>query len=101
MKTIMLSMILVKVCVGSDWYVCYYVSPVCSLSLSLSPVLGAIVSEDSVRVCPSMKSRRGWVWSKNSLSASHWFVDVTLKVTGRVKSGADGMVRLWYYKRCI
>ena len=32
------------------------------------------------------------MWSKNPLSAAHWYLDITLKVTGRVKSGADGMV---------
>lgn len=59
--------------------------------------LGSIPSDESIRVCPSIKSRRGWVWSKNPLSASHWFVDVSVKVTGLLKSGADGMVSFFSF----
>ena len=34
----------------------------------------------------------GWIWSKNSLSAENWLLDVKLRVTGRGRVGADGMV---------
>ena len=43
-------------------------------------------------MCPSIKSRKGWVWAKNAYSHPHWMIDVSLKVTGRLKHGADGMV---------
>lgn len=55
----------------------------------------AIPSEDQVRVCPSIKSRRGWVWTKERFSSANWMVDVTLRVTGRLKNGADGMA-IWF-----
>ena len=45
-----------------------------------------------MRVCPSIKSRKGWVWTKNVYAQPHWMVDVTVRVTGRLKHGADGMV---------
>jgi hypothetical protein len=35
----------------------------------------------------------GWIWSKNPLSADHWVLDIKLRVTGRGRVGADGMVR--------
>ncbi len=35
----------------------------------------------------------GWIWSKNTLTADHWLLDVKLRVTGRGRVGADGMVR--------
>jgi hypothetical protein len=35
----------------------------------------------------------GWIWSKNPLTADHWLIDVKLRVTGRGRVGADGMVR--------
>ena len=54
---------------------------------------GCIPSDEQVRVCPSMKSRRGWIWAKQPFSHGHWMVDVSLRVTGRLKTGADGMVR--------
>ncbi len=53
---------------------------------------GAIPSDDSIRVCPSVKSRRGWVWSINPLTANNWMVDISMRITGRLKNGADGMV---------
>lgn len=54
-----------------------------------------IPSDDQVRVCPSIKSRRGWIWTTGSFSAKHWMVDITLRVTGRLKTGADGMA-IWF-----
>jgi hypothetical protein len=35
----------------------------------------------------------GWIWSKNPLIADQWLLDVKLRVTGRGRVGADGMVR--------
>jgi len=32
------------------------------------------------------------VWSKEKYSADNWMIDVTTKITGRLKTGADGMV---------
>ncbi len=55
-------------------------------------ISGAIASDESIRVCPSVKSRRGWVWSVNPLAADHWMMDISMRITGRLKNGADGMV---------
>ena len=57
--------------------------------------IGAIPSDDSVRVCPSIRSRRGWVWTKNPFNHAHWMIDISLRVTGRLKNGADGMVNMF------
>ena len=35
----------------------------------------------------------GWIWSKNTMTADNWLLDVKLRVTGRGRVGADGMVR--------
>ncbi len=43
-------------------------------------------------MCPSVKSRKGWVWSVNPLVANDWMVDMSMRITGRLKNGADGMV---------
>lgn len=45
-----------------------------------------------MRVCPSIKSRKGWVWTKNAYNKTNWMIDVATRVTGRLKHGADGMV---------
>jgi hypothetical protein len=34
----------------------------------------------------------GWIWSKNTMTADNWLLDVKLRVTGRGRIGADGMV---------
>ena len=71
------------------------------LKLLLSYDSGSIPSEESVRVCPSIKSRKGWVWTKNAFSHPHWMIDVSVRVTGRLKHGADGMVsRAWWELCC-
>ena len=70
-----------------------YITPeTFTLSPALSLLPGCIPSDDQVRVCPSIKSRRGWIWTKSSFSSSHWMVDLSVRVTGRLKTGADGMV---------
>ncbi|CAF2094314.1 unnamed protein product [Rotaria magnacalcarata] len=55
----------------------------------------AIASDEQVRITPSIRSQRGWIWSKNTLSVDHWLLDVKLRVTGRGRVGADGMA-IWF-----
>eukprot|EP00731_Ephydatia_muelleri_P017802 Em0010g900a len=55
----------------------------------------AIASEDQVRVCPSIRSRKGWVWANEIYTGGNWMVDVTLRVTGRLRNGADGLA-IWF-----
>jgi hypothetical protein len=35
----------------------------------------------------------GWIWTKNAMTADNWLLDVKLRVTGRGRVGADGMVK--------
>ena len=55
--------------------------------------LGAIASDDQVRVTPSIRSQRGRIWSKTPLTADNWLLELKLRITGRGRVGADGMVR--------
>ena len=55
--------------------------------------LGAIASDDQVRVTPSIRSQRGRVWSKTPLTADNWLLELKVRITGRGRVGADGMVR--------
>ncbi|CAF1354829.1 unnamed protein product [Adineta steineri] len=55
----------------------------------------AIASDDQVRVTPSIRSQKGWIWSNNPLTADHWLLDIKLRVTGRGRVGADGMA-IWF-----
>ena len=68
-----------------------------SLSLSLSlffpPIPDAIPSADQVRITPSLRSQRGSVWTKNKVNFEHWQAEVTFRVSGRGRMGADGLVR--------
>ncbi|XP_051866183.1 protein ERGIC-53 [Pristis pectinata] len=55
----------------------------------------AIPSADQVRITPSLKSQKGSVWTKNKLSFENWEIEVTFRVTGRGRVGADGLA-VWY-----
>lgn len=53
----------------------------------------AIPSADQVRITPSLRSQRGSVWTKNKVNFDHWEAEVTFRVSGRGRMGADGLVR--------
>lgn len=56
----------------------------------------AIASSDQLRIAPSMRSRKGIAWNKRPMSESENFqIDVSLKITGQGRIGADGMA-IWY-----
>ncbi|XP_075040892.1 protein ERGIC-53 isoform X2 [Mixophyes fleayi] len=55
----------------------------------------AIPSADQIRITPSLKSQKGSVWTKSSPSFENWEVEVTFRVTGRGRIGADGLA-IWY-----
>lgn len=64
-----------------------------TLSPSLLSLLDAIPSADQVRITPSLRSQRGTVWTKNKVNFEHWEAEVTFRVSGRGRMGADGLVR--------
>ncbi|XP_004601758.2 protein ERGIC-53 isoform X1 [Sorex araneus] len=55
----------------------------------------AIPSSDQIRIAPSLKSQKGSVWTKTKAAFENWEVEVTFRVTGRGRIGADGLA-LWY-----
>jgi len=55
----------------------------------------AIASEESVRITPSLRSQKGMIWSKEPTNFDWWEVDLTFRVTGRGRIGADGLA-FWY-----
>ncbi|XP_072920283.1 protein ERGIC-53 isoform X2 [Hemitrygon akajei] len=55
----------------------------------------AIPSADQVRITPSLKSQKGSVWTKSILSFENWEIEITFRVTGRGRVGADGLA-VWY-----
>ncbi|XP_014425721.2 protein ERGIC-53 [Pelodiscus sinensis] len=55
----------------------------------------AIPSADQIRITPSLKSQRGSVWTKNKSIFQYWEVEVTFRVTGRGRIGADGLA-IWF-----
>ncbi|XP_069820914.1 protein ERGIC-53 [Dendropsophus ebraccatus] len=55
----------------------------------------AIPSADQIRITPSLKSQKGSVWTKAAPSFDNWEVEVTFRVTGRGRIGADGLA-IWY-----
>jgi len=55
----------------------------------------AIASEESVRITPSLRSKKGFIWSKNKTDFDWWDVEFIFRVTGRGRIGADGLA-FWY-----
>uniref|UniRef100_A0A3Q0STY5 Lectin, mannose-binding, 1 n=1 Tax=Amphilophus citrinellus TaxID=61819 RepID=A0A3Q0STY5_AMPCI len=55
----------------------------------------AIPSADQVRITPSLRSQRGSVWTKNKVSFENWEAEVTFRVSGRGRMGADGLA-VWF-----
>ncbi|KAJ7335257.1 hypothetical protein JRQ81_013198 [Phrynocephalus forsythii] len=55
----------------------------------------AIPSADQIRITPSLKSQRGSVWTKSKSVFEFWEIEVTFRVTGRGRVGADGLA-IWF-----
>ncbi|KAA8584479.1 hypothetical protein FQN60_008264 [Etheostoma spectabile] len=55
----------------------------------------AIPSADQVRITTSLRSQKGSVWTKNKVSFDNWEAEVTFRVSGRGRMGADGLA-LWF-----
>ncbi|GMT28482.1 hypothetical protein PFISCL1PPCAC_19779, partial [Pristionchus fissidentatus] len=56
----------------------------------------AIASGEQLRLAPSMRSRKGIAWNKRPMTESENFeMEVSLKVTGQGRIGADGMA-IWF-----
>ncbi|RUS83961.1 hypothetical protein EGW08_008267 [Elysia chlorotica] len=51
----------------------------------------ALAGDEGIRITPSLRSKKGSVWSKNKLEGSGWMIEAGLRVTGRGRIGADGM----------
>uniref|UniRef100_A0A8C6T9E9 Lectin, mannose-binding, 1 n=1 Tax=Neogobius melanostomus TaxID=47308 RepID=A0A8C6T9E9_9GOBI len=54
-----------------------------------------IPSSDQVRITPSLRSQRGSVWTKNRVNFQYWEAEVTFRVSGRGRMGADGLA-FWF-----
>uniref|UniRef100_A0A4W5PCI0 Lectin, mannose-binding, 1 n=1 Tax=Hucho hucho TaxID=62062 RepID=A0A4W5PCI0_9TELE len=51
----------------------------------------AIPSADQVRITPSLRSQKGSVWTKTTVNFDNWEAEVTFRVSGRGRMGADGL----------
>lgn len=48
-----------------------------------------------VRITPSLKSKKGAIWSKNPVNFPWWEVELVFRATGTGRLGADGLA-FWY-----
>ncbi|XP_012936628.1 protein ERGIC-53 [Aplysia californica] len=55
----------------------------------------ALAGDEGIRITPSLRSKKGSVWSKNKLDSTGWEVEAGLRITGRGRVGADGMA-IWF-----
>jgi len=55
----------------------------------------AIASEESIRITPSLRSKKGYAWTKNKTNFDWWEVELVFRISGRGRIGADGLA-LWF-----
>jgi len=55
----------------------------------------AMASEEMVRITPSLRSKKGSIWTKHKSNYDWWEVELWLRVTGRGRLGADG-IGFWF-----
>jgi len=55
----------------------------------------ALASPEQVRITPSLRSKKGFVWTKSATNFETWELEVAFRVTGRGRIGADGLA-LWF-----
>ncbi|XP_075432060.1 protein ERGIC-53-like isoform X2 [Ascaphus truei] len=55
----------------------------------------AIPGPDEVRLVPSLRNRGGSVWTRHSASFPHWEVEVSIRITGHGRMGAEGLA-VWF-----
>jgi mannose-binding lectin 1 len=55
----------------------------------------AIASDESIRITPSLRSKKGSVWAKEMNAHEHWEIEVVFRVSGRGRIGADGLA-VWF-----
>lgn len=58
----------------------------------------AIPGNEEVRLVPSLRSKSGSMWTKYNASFEHWEVQISFRITGRGRSGADGLA-VWYTRQ--
>lgn len=54
-----------------------------------------ICSNDQIRLTPSIRSQKGRIWSNHQMTNDDWEIEVTMRINGRGRVGADGMA-IWY-----
>ncbi|RWS28606.1 protein ERGIC-53-like protein [Leptotrombidium deliense] len=54
-----------------------------------------IASQDMVRITPSLRSKRGSIWTKVRSSFEWWEVELDFRINGRGRLGADG-IGFWF-----
>ncbi len=58
--------------------------------------IDAIASNDQIRITPSLRSQKGRIWSRDTMPNNDWEIEVSIRINGRGRIGADGMVYLIY-----
>lgn len=58
----------------------------------------AVAGGDQIRLVPSLRDKSGGIWSKYSFPNEAWQVEMTFRIHGRGKIGADGMA-IWLVEK--
>ena len=55
----------------------------------------SIASEEMVRITPSLRSKKGQIWTRAKTTFNWWEVELMFRVNGKGRIGADGLA-FWY-----
>ena len=55
----------------------------------------AIASEEMVRITPSLRSKKGQIWTRQLTNFEWWEVEIMFRVNGKGRIGADGLA-FWF-----
>lgn len=55
----------------------------------------SIASEEMVRITPSLRSKKGQIWTRQKSNFNWWEVEIMFRVNGKGRIGADGLA-FWF-----
>ncbi|EDO33405.1 predicted protein, partial [Nematostella vectensis] len=58
----------------------------------------AMPSNEQVRLTPSLRDKKGFMWTANKFTSEWWEIEVSFRVTGRGRVGADGLA-IWFTEK--
>lgn len=56
--------------------------------------LDTVAGDDKIRVVPSIRDKKGLAWTKTPFESKQWEIEVHVRIEGKGRLGADGLVSM-------